>query len=183
MVSAVKDWRIELMQAHARLFNLQPAEPDHSFGYPNCKDGWQDILERLCTKVENALRTDETFEFTRIKQKFGIARIDWDCEVSDETGTRIGEAIDHAVARSATSCEICGAEGRLYCSRGWLATACAEHAAGDPVPVRPGFENVRLLRRRPGAPEMYHARYDRETDSFTEVSLPLPDPEDSDGAI
>jgi hypothetical protein len=178
MLPAVKDWRIELMQAHARLFDLMAGEPERSVGYPNCKDGWQDILERLCTRIENALRADESFEFIRIKQKFGVARIDWDGDVSDETRTKIGEAINLAVARSASTCEICGAEGRLYSNRGWVATACAEHAAGDPVPVRPGFENVRLLRRRPGAADMYHARYDRETDSLTEVSPPLPDSEE-----
>jgi len=178
MISTVRDWRIELMQAHARLFDLTPGEPEHSFGYPNCKDGWLDILERLCTRIDTALRADETFEFIRVKQKFGVARIDWNGDVSDETRTKIGEAINLAVARSASTCEICGAQGRMYSNRGWLATACAEHAAGDPVPVRPGFENVLVLRRRPGAPDMYHARYDRGTDSLTEVSPPLPDPEE-----
>jgi hypothetical protein len=177
MIPTVKDWRIELMHAHARLFDLKPGEPDHSFGYPNRKDGWQDILERLCTRIENTLRVDETFEFIRIKQKFGIARIDWDGDVSDETRTKIGEAINLAVARSACACEIC-AEGRLYSNRGWLATVCAEHTAGDSVPVRPGFENVHLLRRTPGAPDMYYARYDLETDTLTEVSPPLPDSEE-----
>jgi hypothetical protein len=54
-----------------------------------------------------------------------------------------------AVARSACTCEICGAEGRLYSRRGWLATRCAEHAAGDPVPVRPCFEDAHFLRRTP----------------------------------
>jgi hypothetical protein len=120
----------------------------------------------------------ETFEFIRIKQKFGVARVDWHGDVSDETRTKIGEAINLAVARSASTCEICDAEGRLYSNRGWLATACAEHAAGDPVPIRPGFENLRVLRRSTNAPEMYHARYDRETDSLTEVLPPLPDSEE-----
>jgi hypothetical protein len=178
MAGIVHDWRIDFMQAHARLFDLTPGEPEHSFGYPNCNDGWQDILERLCTRIETALRADETFEFIRIKQKFGVARIDWDGDVSDETRTKIGEAINLAVARSASTCEICGAEGRLYGYRGWIATACAEHAAGDPVPVRPGFKNVHLLRRTPGAPDMYYARYDRESDTLTEVSPPLPDSEE-----
>jgi hypothetical protein len=178
MKHSVHDWRIGLMQAHARLFDPIPGEEERWFGYPNCKDGWQDIVERLCTRIENALRAGETFEFIRIKQKFGVARIYWQGDVSDETRTKIGEAINLAVARSASTCEICGAAGRLYSNRDWLATACAEHAAGDPVPVRPGFENVRLLRRKPGAPDMYHAQYDRETDSLTEVSPPSPDSEE-----
>jgi hypothetical protein len=117
------------------------------------------------------LQDGETFEFVRIKEKFGIARFDWDGEVSDKTktGIRIAEAINLAVARSACTCEICGAEGHLYSRRGWLATRCAEHATGDPVPVRAGFENVHFLRRTPGTANMYYARYDRATDALTEV--------------
>jgi hypothetical protein len=166
------DWRIDLMRTHPRLFEIMPDEPDRSFGYPLCEAGWRDAIERLCTRIENALQDGETFEFVRIKQKFGIARFDWDGEVSDKTRIRIAEAINLAVARSACTCEICGTEGRLYSRRGWLATRCAAHALGVPVPVRAGFENVRILRRRPGAPDMYHARYDRENDTLTEVSPP-----------
>lgn len=172
MARIVNDWRIDLMQAHPRLFEVTSDEPERSFGYPLCEAGWRDILERLCTRIENTLRNGEAFEFVRIKQKFGIARFNWYGGASEETATRIHEAVNLAVARSACTCEICGAEGRLYSNRGWLATRCAEHAAGDPVAVRPGFENVRTLRRRPGAPDMYHARYDRETDTLTEVSPP-----------
>ena len=170
MARAVQDWRIEFMQAHARLFDLMPGEAARSFGYPLCEAGWRDILQRLCARIENALKANETFEFVRLTQKLGILRIVWDGEVSEETKVRIGEAINLAVARSACSCEICGAEGRLYSHRGWLATRCAEHAAGDPVPVRPGFENVHFLRRTPGTANMYYARYDRATDTLTEVS-------------
>ncbi|WP_280981511.1 MULTISPECIES: hypothetical protein [unclassified Bradyrhizobium] len=39
-------------------------------------------------------------------------------------------------------------------SHGCLATACSEHAIRDPVPDRPGFENVHLLRRTPGTSEI-----------------------------
>jgi len=178
MAATVHDWRIDFMQAHPQLLEIMHDEPELTFGYPNCQEGWRDVLERLCARIEAALQEDETFEFVRIKQKMGIIRVDWDGDVSDVTRTKIGEAINLAVARSACACEICGAEGRLYSNRGWLATACAEHAAGDPVPVRSGFENVRLLRRRPGASDMYHARYDRETDSLTEVSPRLPETEE-----
>ncbi|MFG3593090.1 hypothetical protein [Bradyrhizobium sp. RDI18] len=171
MARIVNDWRIDLMRAHPRLFEIVAEEPKHSFGYPLCEAGWRDVMERLCVRIEDTLQDGETFQFVRIKQKFGVARFDWDGEVSDQTRLRILEAINLAVARSACSCEICGAEGRLYSNRGWLATRCAEHAAaGDPVPVRPGYENVRFLRRTPGTANMYYARYDRATDTLTEVS-------------
>jgi hypothetical protein len=170
MARIVSDWRIDFMRAHPRLFDLTIDEPERSFGYPLCDAGWRDALQRLCTRIEDALRDGDTFEFVRIKQKFGLLRVDWDAELSDETRLRIGEAISLAVARSACTCEICGAEGGLYSRRGWLATRCAEHAAGDPVPLRSGFEKVRILRRRPGGSEIYRAWYDRETDTLTEIS-------------
>ena len=170
MTGSMNDWRIELNEAHPRLFHLPAAGPECSFGHPLCEAGWRDILQRLCARIENALQVSETFEFVRLTQKLGILRIVWNGEVSEENKVRIGEAVNLAVARSACSCEICGAEGRLYSNRGWLATRCAEHAAGDPVPVRPGLENVRFLRRTPGTANMYYARYDRATDTLTEVS-------------
>jgi hypothetical protein len=171
-MASAADWRVDLMKAHPSLFGIMPEEPAGSFGYPLCEAGWSDVLARLCKRIENSLRFDETFQFVRIKQKFGIARVDRDGEVSDETRLRISDAINLAIARSACTCEICGAKGHLYSRRGWLATRCAEHKAGDPVPLRTGFENVRILRRSPGRPDMYHARYDRETDTLTEISPP-----------
>ena len=170
MESVVKDWRVVFMQAHERLFDLIADEPQRSFGYPLCDAGWRGILERLCIRIETALQENDTFEFVRIKQKFGVLRADWDGEISNDTSAKIHEAINLAVARSACTCEICGVEGRRYNNRGWLLTACAEHAVGDPEPVRPGFENIRKLRRVAGEPGMYYARYDREADTLTEVS-------------
>jgi hypothetical protein len=172
MAPIVQDWRIAVMQAHERLFDLIPGAPGRSIGYPLCEAGWRDILERLCTRVETALQENDTFTFVRIKQKFGVLRTDWDGEISHDTRAKVHNVINLAVARSACTCEICGAQGRLHSNRGWLATRCADHAAGDPVPVRAGLENVRILRRRPGAPDIYHARYDRETDTLVEVSPP-----------
>jgi hypothetical protein len=171
-MTSAADWRMDFLKAHPRLFQIMPDEPARSFGYPLCEAGSRDVLMRLCNRIENALRFDETFQFIRIQQKFGLARIDWDGEMSDETRLRIGAVINFAVARSACTCEICGAEGHPYSRHGWLATRCAEHKAGDPVPLRTGFENVRILRRSPGRPDMYHARYNRETDTLTEISPP-----------
>lgn len=158
------------MLAHERFFDLLPDEPQRSFGYPLCDAGWRDILERLCIRIETALQENDTFEFVRIKQKLGLLRADWNADISNDTRAKILEAIDLAVARSACTCEICGVEGRRYDNRGWLATACAEHAVGDPEPVRPGFENIRKLRRVAGEPGMHYVRYDREADTLTEVA-------------
>ena len=168
------DWRRDLMLWHPRLFLTMTEEPSRSFGYPNCERGWQDIMVRLCRRIEIALPDRETFEFVRIKQKFGILRVDWNAEASEETEAKIGHAIDLAVVRSACTCEIRGAEGRLHSDRGWLGTRCTEHAAGDPVTARygQGFENIRRLRRWRGQADVYFARYDRESDTLIEVPPP-----------
>jgi len=165
------DWRIDLMTAHPRLFKITTGEPERSFGYPLCEAGWRDVLVKLCTRIENALQGNETFQFVRIKQKFGVLRVDWHGEMPNESRVKILEAIDLAVARSACTCEVCGAVGRRYSNRGWLATACAEHAVGYPELVEPGFDNIRRLRRVAGESGIYYARYDRETDTITEVPL------------
>jgi hypothetical protein len=149
MTRTVHGWRIEFMRAHPRLFEIMADEPDRSFGSPLCEEGWRDVLQRPCSRIEAALRDGETFEFVRIKQKLGILRVDWDGEVSDETRTRIYEAVNLAVARSACVCETCGAEGRRYVSHGWLATACAEHAVGDPCPTGPVSRTSTFCAGRP----------------------------------
>lgn len=42
-------------------------EPKDTFGCPPCQEGWHDVLERLCGRIEEALRDNETFGFVRIK--------------------------------------------------------------------------------------------------------------------
>jgi hypothetical protein len=164
------DWRIAVMQAHERLFDPSPGELENALGYPLCDTGWQDILERLCIRVAAALQDGETFNFVRIRQKFGILGVDWHGEMSEETRAKVLNAIDLAHARSACICESCGIGGRLFNNHGWLATRCTEHALGDPASIKQGFENIRILRRVPGESGLLYAHYDRETDTLTEVS-------------
>jgi hypothetical protein len=175
MAARIENWRLAIMTGHARLFVVTPGHPEHhSFDYPLCEEGWREILELLCGRIEAMLLDGETFQFIRIRQKMGILRVDWDAEASEDTEARIGHAVDLAVARSACTCEICGAEGGLYDNRGWLGARCSEHAAGVPVPPRygRGFETVRRLRRWRGEADMYFAHYDREADKLTEVPPP-----------
>lgn len=165
------DWRRDIMLWHPRLFRTMADEPSRSLGYPQCGRGWQDVLVRLCRRIETALGDRESFGFVRIVQKFGILRIDFDAECSEDTETAIVHAVNLAVARSACTCEICGREGRQHDDEGRLETRCAEHAAGTAVPSRYG-EAIRRLRRRRGRPDMYFARYDRAADTLAEVPAP-----------
>lgn len=174
------DWAHALMLRHRRLFVMIEDEPTRSSGYPYCGRGWEDLLGRLCRRIETALGEGEFFEFVRIRQKLGILRIDWDSETSQDTEDAIGHAVNLAVARSACTCEICGREGSLYNKRGWLETRCPDDAVGEHVPPRfgRGYEHVRRFRRWRGHSDMYFANYDREADTLTEV-LPPSRPQES----
>jgi hypothetical protein len=173
MTPDAKDfWWLEFMTAHPRLFQIMADEPELSFGYPQCQVGWRDILDRLCARIEDALRENETFEFVRVRQKLGVLQVVWDGKVSDGTRRKISAAIDLSRARSSCTCEICGREGRRFVNRGWLATSCPEHGVGDPAPERPGFKNILLVRRTPGTSDVYCAHYDRETDTLTKIMRP-----------
>jgi hypothetical protein len=171
MADLPKDWRIELMAAHPNLFQPPKEEPWATEGYPNCEEGWHDLLECACARIEAALVEGGTFRALQIKEKFGALRFYWCGDMSDTAKAKVGEAIALAVARSGCTCEICGVEGRLYNRDGWLATACPEHAKGVLKPVRPGFENIHIVRTfGPGRfPIVSCRRYIRETDSFVDV--------------
>jgi hypothetical protein len=171
MVNSVQDWQVKLMQAHPRLFGDPSGRPDAAQGYPNCEEGWRDLLERCCVRIETALAEGGVLRVLQIKEKFGALRFYWSGDLPDAAKAKVDEAIALAAARSACTCEICGAEGRLYNRDGWLATACPEHAKGELKPIRPGFENIHIVRTfGPGRfPIVSCRRYIRETDSFVDV--------------
>jgi hypothetical protein len=171
MTHGVQDWRINLVEAHSRLFRAPNVRPEVTSGYPECEAGWQDLLQTACTRIEAALVGDVSFRALQIKEKLGTLRFYWRGTMSDAAKARVEEAISLAEARSACTCEICGAEGRLYNNGGSLATACAEHAKGKLVPIKPGHENLHFVRRfGPGqTPVISCRRYDRDSDTFVDV--------------
>jgi hypothetical protein len=166
-----KDWKIELIRAHTRLFHPPKGHLEGAQGYPECNEGWRDLLERACSRIEGSLGRRNTFRVLQIKEKFGTLRFYWDGKLSERAEMKVTEAIALAEARSACTCEICGAEGRLYSRGGWLATACAQHARGEAVPIKPGFENVRIVRRMVEGRVriIFCRRYDRAADTFVNV--------------
>jgi hypothetical protein len=165
MVSVVQNWRIEFMEAHPSLFGVA------SQGYPACGDGWRDLLERACVRIEAALAEGDRFAAEDIKSKYGTLRFYWGGRLSDAAKAQVEEAIELAEARSGCTCETCGALGRLHDRGGWLETACPEHARGEPVPVAAGRENLRIVG---GLVEdririVSCRRYDRDADTFADV--------------
>lgn len=165
MASVVRNWRMEFMAIHPRLFGVG------SQGYPECGEGWRDLLERACVRIEAALGPDDTFETRQIKEKYGTLRWYYTGRLSEAGRGPIEEAINLAEARSGCICETCGAPGRIYDRSGWLATACPTHARGEPAPVKAGWENLRVLRRLVDGEFRIVScrRYDRDADRFTDV--------------
>jgi hypothetical protein len=119
MARILNDWRIELIEAHPGLFHAPERRPEKASGYPWCDAGWRDLLERLCVRIQTALRDGETIRILQIKEKFASLRCYWRGDVSPGTAAKIMEAIALAQARSACTCEQCGAAGRLYNNAGF----------------------------------------------------------------
>lgn len=165
MTGVVRDWRIEFMEAHPRVFGVGTQ------GYAECGDGWRDLLEHCAVRIEAALAEGDRFTAENIKSKYGTLRFYFGGHLSDVAQAQVEEAIELAEARSACTCETCGEPGRLYDRGGWLATACPAHARGEPVAVEPGREHLRIVGRLVGDRLRIVScrRYDRETDSFTDV--------------
>jgi hypothetical protein len=180
---AERTWQSDLVAAHPALFQIEMDGQAITPGTPDVGDGWQDLLERLVSFIAAAVSGAEVgwVRIVEIQKKFGTLRFYWlGADLSHQIECAIQDAVALAEGRSACTCEICGAEGRLYSRRGWLATACAEHARGGPVQVEARFENVHIVRIFDAGHHPIAAcrRYDREIDSFVDVDPESPGIED-----
>lgn len=172
MARSVRDWRNALVEAHPRLFHVAAGKPGTVQGYPECGEGWRDLLDRACIRVEAALANGGTFTAEQIKQKLGTLRFYWGGCLSTEAEAKVEEAIDLAEARSACTCETCGKVGRLFHDNGCYLTACDQHAKGHPVAEKPGWENITIARVVGHSSKtviVKRRRYVRETDSFVDA--------------
>jgi hypothetical protein len=169
------DWQLHLMERYPNLFEKS--------GYPTVGQGWLDILDRALQRFENVLAFEDArswIRITQIKEKFGTLRLYYwnSLDFSDAGLDMVEEVVDLAEARSDCTCEECGAHGRLYDRGGWLMTRCADHAEGEPAPIRPGWEDIHVKTIvRGGSSVVLCKRYDRENDVFVDAPLP-PDEED-----
>jgi hypothetical protein len=165
------DWRDQLVERHPDLFEIVFDGRVHRPGLPAVGDGWRDLVERAVARIAAAAGASaSTIKISQIKEKFGTLRLYWSGEVPDAVRDAIGEAIDLAEARSAVTCEACGAPGVPWVGDGWHHTACERHGRGRKVPIRPGNEGLRQVWRADGPPRW--VRYDRDADAFVEVEAP-----------
>ena len=119
-------------------------------------DGWINIFATLCQEIDTLLGSDKQgFHWQQCKEKFGSARWYWGMakvkqsltldlmssqgttriqaspKASDPVraalATQLGELINVAEAQTQRSCIVCGEEGRLDRSVGWVLVLCPAH--------------------------------------------------------
>lgn len=87
-----RDWRRELVLAYPDLFH--PAgDPPPARTLPDVADGWRDLLERVCARMQAALQPGETIRIIQIDKKSGSLRVYWRGDVTPQTAARLYEAI------------------------------------------------------------------------------------------
>lgn len=164
-------WRSALVAKHPDALKI---------AYPEVGDGWRDLVERAVSRIAAAVRglSLRSVEIVQIKQKFGGIRIYWHARrLPDSVVARIEEAVDLAEARSLTTCEVCGEQGRPWDDHGWLSTCCERHGRGRPLLGRAKDDVIeryavdsggrrRLISRR---------RYDRARDAFIDLRTGPPE--------
>jgi hypothetical protein len=181
-------WQDALVQRHPDLFQvgaggrqnlveraaIRKNGGTYTPGRPTVGDGWRELVETAVSRIATTVAANPraTVKIVEVKGKRGTLRLYW-------RGRNLGAKTEHAIedvvamaeARSACTCEQCGNAGVLHARGDRLATACPDHARGEPVPVTPGLENVHIVRTFDGSrhPIACCCRYVRETDSFVDV--------------
>lgn len=97
----------------------------------SCGDGWFDLIYELSTKLDtlfkkHGLMGNEYPACAQVKEKFGDLRFYMNTipkEIYEEAYHYISEAEE----KSAKTCEVCGAPGKLGTTRGWCSTLCDAH--------------------------------------------------------
>lgn len=165
-------WRDDLISRYPAMFG---AHAGYRSGSPEVGDGWREIIETAVERLAEAIRHRPGTSLTidQIKEKFGELRLytHGSYMADEKVRMQIELVVDLAQARSRCTCEVCGAEGRLFDSGAWLATACDQHAIGDPVAVRSGHEGLVVKRQlRDGDVKIVSCRrYSRASDAFVDV--------------
>ncbi|OKO85378.1 hypothetical protein [Bradyrhizobium sp. AS23.2] len=171
----MKTWSQELVDRYPEVLVRKLRGVPFAAGYPQCNTGWRDIVTNLVARV-SAAAVGYSVQLTEIQERHGRLIIYWKAETAlpIRVERAIADAIALAEARAACSCTVCGASARLFSDAGQLLTACTKHARGIPVRVRPGAENLHIVRTFVGdgvGGVIGCQRYDRVHDRFTDSDL------------
>lgn len=93
----------------------------------DCGDGWYNLLDDLCCKIQKHLNENpqlKSFKVHQVKEKFGGLSFYY-----QDGDDYISKAVREAEQQSYKTCELCGNEGNPCRSEtGWLKTLCKEHS-------------------------------------------------------
>jgi hypothetical protein len=91
----------------------------------NVGTGWHQIIRDLETRLNEI---DPHFQLLQVKEKFGALRY-YAAPAKGADTEEFHLAIRVAEAKSALTCEKCGAKAETKSSHGWFVTLCDEHFA------------------------------------------------------
>jgi len=116
------DLEKKLVEKYPKIFSQKDLPPNQSlmcFGF-ECGDGWYDLLDDLCGKIQAYVDEGNysQIEATQVKEKFGTLRF-----YINGGDDYIWDVIEKAEVDSAHICEQCGAPGKVR-GKGWLFTMC-----------------------------------------------------------
>jgi hypothetical protein len=111
---------------YADMVNQRPiTESSMAFGF--CVGpGWHPLIRELSHGIEKIIRAfpleeQQAIRVVQVKEKFGSLRFYMSFCVEE-----IEELITEAENKSAITCDVCGASGRIR-GTGWLSARCDEH--------------------------------------------------------
>jgi hypothetical protein len=92
------------------------------WGFPG--DGWEPLIREASGQLEALISLQlhpENYRAAQVKEKFATL-----CFYMTDSTPEMAEIIRKASAKSAVTCEECGAPGKRR-GRGWVYTACDDH--------------------------------------------------------
>lgn len=177
----IHDWQTRLVNDHdrvfpdARLVHTRDGPALACSGWPSVPEGWRNIVETACERLEIAIAAEPAADFIVIdmREKFGAFRLTVSSiGLSDEAHGVVTLAVDLAEARSICICDVCGRRGRLSEQGGWYATRCEEHSEAL-LPIRARDPHLQITTQFiDGQPVRTGRRYVFETDSFLVINVP-----------
>lgn len=86
-----------------------------------CGDGWFDIIDTLCSKIQAYVDTTGTpqVEATQVKEKYGTLR--FYTNIYDD---EIEKYIEEATNQTLHVCERCGSREGVKATQGWISYLC-----------------------------------------------------------
>lgn len=96
--------------------------------YCECGDGWYELIYNMLNDIQEYCIREwvPAVKFLQIKEKFGTLRV-----YTESYCPEIDEIIGKYSSKSATICEICGANATLDVESKWMRTRCGKCIEND----------------------------------------------------